>query len=110
MSKFSEVERFVRELSARETVLNVLINNAGTTWAEPIDEYPVRQSLSASLCLTKYHTTKDEGFSKVLTLNLQRVFTLMQKLLPLLRAGAAQGGKTGAVYNDPTRIINVSPS
>jgi NAD(P)-dependent dehydrogenase (short-subunit alcohol dehydrogenase family) len=89
MSKFSEVERFVRELSARETVLNVLINNAGTTWAEPIDEYP------------------DEGFSKVLTLNLQRVFTLMQKLLPLLRAGAAQGGKTGAVYNDPTRIINI---
>lgn len=51
---------------------------------------------------------KDEGFTKVLTLNLQRVFTLTQKLLPLLRAGAAQGGKTGVVYNDPARIINVS--
>lgn len=62
----------------------------------------------AFVCLAEYHTTKDEGFSKVLTLNLQRVFTLMQKLLPLLRAGAAQDGKTGAVYNDPARIINVS--
>jgi len=35
------------------------------------------------------------------------VFTLIQKLLPLLRAGAAQGGKTGVVYNDPARIINI---
>jgi NAD(P)-dependent dehydrogenase (short-subunit alcohol dehydrogenase family) len=64
----------------------------------------------ATLCLAEYHSTKDEGFSKVLTLNLQRVFTLIQKLLPLLRAGAAQSGKTGAVYNDPARIINVSTS
>jgi len=108
MSKYSEVERFVEELSARETVLNVLINNAGTTWAEPIDDYPVCSLLSASLRLAEYHTTKDEGFAKVLNLNLQRVFTLMQKLLPLLRAGAAQGGKTGVVYDDPARIINVS--
>lgn len=45
MSKFSEVERFVKELSAQETVLNVLVNNAGTTWAEPIDEYMVRYLL-----------------------------------------------------------------
>jgi short-subunit dehydrogenase len=51
MSKFSEVERFVKEFSARETVLHVLINNAGTTWAEPIDEYPVRSFLSALLHL-----------------------------------------------------------
>jgi len=48
MSKLSEVERFVKELSTRETVLNVLVNNAGTTWAEPIDEYPVRCLPSAS--------------------------------------------------------------
>ncbi|KAG0696025.1 hypothetical protein DFH29DRAFT_984761 [Suillus ampliporus] len=79
MSKFSEVERFVQELSARETVLNVLVNNAGTTWAETYRRTP---------------SALDEGFSKVLTLNLQRVFTLMQKLLPV-------------VYNDPARIINI---
>jgi hypothetical protein len=43
-------------------------------------------------------------------LNLQRVFTLTQKLLPLLRAGAAQGGRTGIAFNDPSRIINVRNS
>ncbi|KIK78989.1 hypothetical protein PAXRUDRAFT_299404 [Paxillus rubicundulus Ve08.2h10] len=89
VSKFSEVERLVGELSAREKALNVLVNNAGTVWAEPLDDYP------------------DEGFSKVLMLNLQRVFTLTQKLLPLLRAGAAQGGRTGIAFNDPSRIINI---
>ncbi|KIJ68603.1 hypothetical protein HYDPIDRAFT_173282 [Hydnomerulius pinastri MD-312] len=89
MSKFAEVERLVREFSSSEKALNVLVNNAGTTWAEPLDEYP------------------DEGFSKVVTLNLQRVFTLTQKLLPLLRAGAAQGGQTDVVFNDPSRIINI---
>jgi len=35
------------------------------------------------------------------------VFTLTQKLLPLLRAGAAQGGQTRDVFNDPARIINI---
>ncbi|KAH0838191.1 hypothetical protein J3R83DRAFT_6443 [Lanmaoa asiatica] len=89
VSKLSEVERLVQELKAREKVLHVLVNNAGTVWAQSLDEYP------------------DEGFSKVLRLNLQRVFTLTQKLLPLLRAGAAQGGQTGNVFNDPSRIINI---
>ncbi|KAG8219694.1 hypothetical protein J3R82DRAFT_649 [Butyriboletus roseoflavus] len=89
VSKLSEVERLVQVLEAREEALHVLVNNAGTVWAQPLDEYP------------------DEGFSKVLTLNLQRVFTLTQKLLPLLRAGAALGGRTGNVFNDPSRIINV---
>ncbi|KAF8140390.1 hypothetical protein EV363DRAFT_1312376 [Boletus edulis] len=89
VSKLSEVKRLVQELEARENALHVLVNNAGAVWAQPLDEYP------------------DEGFSKVLTLNLQRVFTLTQKLLPLLRAGAAQGGQTGGVFNDPSRIINI---
>ena len=44
----------------------------------------------------------------MLTLNLHRVFTLTQKCLPLLRAGAKDGGKEGETYLDPARIINVS--
>ena len=51
---------------------------------------------------------QDEAWTKVLTLNLQRVFTMTQKCLPLLRAAAEQGGKTAGAYNDPARIINVS--
>ncbi|KAH7912590.1 hypothetical protein BJ138DRAFT_1004132 [Hygrophoropsis aurantiaca] len=88
MQKLSEVERLVAALSSKEKTLNVLVNNAGTVWAESLDDYP------------------DDGFTKVLTLNLQRVFTLTQKLLPLLRAGASQGGQDGIVYKDPARIIN----
>lgn len=51
---------------------------------------------------------KDAAFTKVLTLNVQRVFTLTQKCVPLLRAGAALGGQDGPVYKDPARVINVS--
>lgn len=52
---------------------------------------------------------QDAAFAKVLTLNVQRVFTLTQKCLPLLRAAAEQGGKwDDIVYKDPARIINVS--
>lgn len=52
---------------------------------------------------------QDAAFTKVLTLNLQRVFTLTQKCLPLLRAAAEQGGTwDGVAYKDPARIVNVS--
>lgn len=41
VSKLSEVERLVQELEARENALHVLVNNAGTVWAQSLDEYPV---------------------------------------------------------------------
>ena len=41
MQKLSEVERLVSELQRREKVLHVLVNNAGATWGESIDDYPV---------------------------------------------------------------------
>ena len=40
-------------------------------------------------------TVQDAAFTKLLTLNLQRVFSLTQKCLPLLRAAAEEGGKEG---------------
>ncbi len=42
-----------------------------------------------------------------MTLNLQRVFTLTQKCLPLLRAAAEAGGHTGPSWTDPARVIQV---
>lgn len=60
-----------------------------------------------SVARRSFYLCKDAAFTKVFTLNVQRVFTLTQKCLPLLRAGAAQGGKDGAVYRDPARVINV---
>ena len=65
-------------------VLNVLVNNSGATWGESLETYP------------------DQAFTKLMTLNVQRVFTLCQKLVPMLRKGAENGGVG--------RIINVSVS
>jgi NAD(P)-dependent dehydrogenase (short-subunit alcohol dehydrogenase family) len=62
--------------------LNILVNNAGTTWGAPIDDFP------------------RNGFEKVLNLNLLAPFQLTQKLLPALRrAGTA---------DDPARVINIA--
>ncbi|KAI0698099.1 hypothetical protein BC835DRAFT_688337 [Cytidiella melzeri] len=89
MQKFSEVERLVKELSAKESALHVLVNNAGAAWGETIDEFP------------------DSAWTKLLTLNTTRVFTLTQKCLPLLRAAAKLGGMEGDAHKDPARIINI---
>lgn len=89
LQKVSEVDRLVAEISKHEPALHVLVNNAGAVWGDTIDD------------------CSDEAFSKVLTLNLQRVFTVTQKCLPLLRAGANQGGLVGDVYQNPARIINI---
>jgi NAD(P)-dependent dehydrogenase (short-subunit alcohol dehydrogenase family) len=89
LSKASECTRLVKEVSSREKALHVLVNNAGATWGAPVDEYP------------------DDAWTKVMTLNVQRVFTLTQGCLPLLRAAAEAGGKEHGTYTDPARIINV---
>jgi len=89
LQKLSEVDRLVKELSSREKALHVLVNNAGATWGASVYEHP------------------DEAWSKILTLNLQRVFSLTQKCLPLLHAAAESGGKEGKVYLDPARVINI---
>lgn len=61
--------------------LHVLVNNSGSNWGAPYDEYP------------------DHAWLRVLTLNLQRVFTITQALTPALEAAASEG--------DPARIINI---
>ncbi|KAL0951393.1 hypothetical protein HGRIS_008089 [Hohenbuehelia grisea] len=88
LQKLEEVDKLVHHIVSHERSLHVLVNNAGAAWEQPIDEY------------------SDAGFSKVLNLNVQRVFTLTQKLLPLLRA-AAITSKDGEIYRDPARIINI---
>jgi NAD(P)-dependent dehydrogenase (short-subunit alcohol dehydrogenase family) len=66
---------------AAEGELHALINNAGTAWAAPLEDYPLAQ------------------FNKVLSVNLTGPFLLTSALLPLLRAGADAA--------DPARIINI---
>lgn len=74
-------------LTKREPAgLDVLVNNSGAAWGEPFDTHP------------------DAAWTKLLTLNLQRVFTLTQLLTPLLekKASASSGSPSS-----PSRIINI---
>lgn len=51
----------------------------------------------------------DDAWTKVITLNVQRVFTLTQKLQPLLLAGvkSVQTSSGEKIFEDPARIINI---
>ena len=73
--------RLVASLRARTDRLHVLVNNAGAAWGAPYDTFP------------------EEGFRKVLELNLTALFFLTRDLTPLLSAGGAP--------SDPARIINI---
>jgi NAD(P)-dependent dehydrogenase (short-subunit alcohol dehydrogenase family) len=91
LSSLEECQRLAKELSARESKLHVLINNSGATWGESYDTYP------------------DQAWTKLLTLNLQRVFTLTQLLTPLLEAAGQTSKQSpdGPVL-DPGRVIRMS--
>jgi NAD(P)-dependent dehydrogenase (short-subunit alcohol dehydrogenase family) len=72
---------FAAAFAEREERLDVLINNAGSLWAEAIAEYP------------------ESGWDKVYDVNVKGPFFLVQALLPLLDAAASP--------DDPARIINI---
>ncbi|KAF7522680.1 hypothetical protein G7054_g12060 [Neopestalotiopsis clavispora] len=86
--QLSECERVAAELGRREKKLHVLVNNSGIAWGAPLDEFP------------------DKQWSRVLTLNLQRVFTLTQLLLPLLDA-AGSPSAASADKDTPAAVINI---
>ncbi|GAA4670775.1 SDR family oxidoreductase [Gordonia humi] len=61
--------------------LDVLVNNAGTTWGADVEEYP------------------DEAWDKVLALNVKAPFHLTAACLPMLRAASDA--------DRPARVINI---
>jgi NAD(P)-dependent dehydrogenase (short-subunit alcohol dehydrogenase family) len=61
--------------------LQILVNNAGATWGEPLETFP------------------ESAWDKVLDLNLKSPFFLTRALLPLLARDATQ--------DDPARVINI---
>ncbi|KAF8252589.1 NAD(P)-binding protein [Wilcoxina mikolae CBS 423.85] len=83
LQKLDHVERLVAELTKRENKLHVLVNNSGANWGESYDTFP------------------DAAWTKLLTLNLQRVFTLTQLCTPLLEAASNRE------KNDPARVIHI---
>jgi len=77
------VAHFAAELARREPEgIDVLVNNSGTNWAKPIEEY------------------EPEAWDKVYALNVKAVFNLTRLLLPLLEKKAGAG--------EPSRVINIS--
>ena len=69
------------QVSESESKLDILVNNAGAAWGAPIPEYP------------------DEGFDKVMNLNVKGIFHCTKHFLPLLEAAGTE--------EDPARVINI---
>ena len=61
--------------------LDVLVNNAGATWGEPLEKFP------------------ESAWDKVLDLNLKSPFFLTRACLPMLEAAGTA--------DDPARVINI---
>ncbi|MBM7069633.1 SDR family NAD(P)-dependent oxidoreductase [Actibacterium sp. 188UL27-1] len=78
-------EQGVADLTAKAAAktdkLHILMNNAGTTWGEPMGKFP-------------YH-----AWDKVMSVNVAGLFHLTQSLLPQLSAAGERG--------DPARVVNV---
>jgi len=79
--KLEDCKRLAETLSKKESKLHVLVNNSGSNWGAPYDEYP------------------ESAWTRVLTLNLHRVFTITQLLTPLLESASSP--------SCPSRIINI---
>jgi NAD(P)-dependent dehydrogenase (short-subunit alcohol dehydrogenase family) len=81
LSAEAECRRLAEAIAARESNLDVLVNNAGATWGAPLEQFD------------------DAAWERALALNVKGVFHLTKFLLPLLEeAGTAE---------DPARVINI---
>lgn len=69
-------------MAEREDSIDVLVNNAGAAWGEPFESHP------------------EEGWDKVMNLNLKSVFFLTQAMHGLLKASASN--------QQPAKVINIS--
>jgi len=81
LSTAEGIRHLVESVSACERELHVLVNNAGATWGEPLEDFP------------------ESGWDKVMNINVKGPFFLTRAFLPLLEAAARP--------DDPARIINI---
>ena len=81
MTKAEPREKLLDFVDVKFGSLSILLNNAGANWGAPLADYP------------------DEGFAKVVNINLNAVFSLSRDSVPLLSKAASS--------SDPARIINI---
>jgi NAD(P)-dependent dehydrogenase (short-subunit alcohol dehydrogenase family) len=79
MSSGEAIQEFVKALAEREDHIDVLVNNAGTGWMAPLEEFP------------------EIGWDKVMDLNVKTPFFLTQQLLPLLKANATSENSASVI-------------
>jgi NAD(P)-dependent dehydrogenase (short-subunit alcohol dehydrogenase family) len=75
------IEAIDRAIRQRDGKLHVLVNNAGITWGAPFESFP------------------EKAWNKVMTVNVQGPFVLLQRMMPYLTAVATA--------DDPARVINI---
>lgn len=75
------VLNLVSQVKARTSRLHILVNNAGRTWGEPLEQFP------------------HKAWDSVLSVNVAGLFTLTQQPLPLLDIAATN--------DDPARVVNL---
>jgi NAD(P)-dependent dehydrogenase (short-subunit alcohol dehydrogenase family) len=75
------VTAFADAIKEREGQLDILVNNAGASWGADLDDFP------------------ENGWDKIMDLNVKSLFFLTQQLLPALRASGT--------HEDPARVINI---
>ncbi len=81
LSTADGIAALVDEIRQHEKRLDILVNNAGATWGEPIESFP------------------ENGWDKIMDINVKSPFFLTQALLPLLEASASA--------SDPARVMMV---
>ncbi|MDC3023934.1 SDR family oxidoreductase [Alphaproteobacteria bacterium] len=81
ISNLRGIKSLFEEFNKREEHLDVLVNNAGAVWGEPLE------------------TFSELGWDKVMDLNVKSIFFMVQKFLPLLKVNTSQSSKS--------RIINI---
>ncbi|KAJ2464014.1 hypothetical protein EV174_006870, partial [Coemansia sp. RSA 2320] len=81
LQSYEQTKALAAELQRLEPQgIHVLVNNSGATWGEDdIESYP------------------DSAWTKLLTLNVQRVFTLTQLLLPALEKATSTSGSASVI-------------
>lgn len=75
------IEAIAEQIGKRSKKLDILFNNAGVSWGEPLGSFP------------------HSAWSRVMDVNVAGLFHLTQTLLPLLEKSASE--------NDPARVINL---
>lgn len=75
------VSAVVAALKQRTKTLSILVNNAGRSWGEPLEQFPFK------------------AWEQVMSLNVAGLFTLTRDLLPMLEASSS--------FADPARVINL---